>query len=84
MEPKQVSFTKFMPSFISNIKSNNHSLCTKLQESARNCAFNPDDDMLGRSISNLRHFEQRISNWLGPPVLKPVREVRPLFQLEKP
>ena len=34
----------------------------------------PDDDMLGGPIPILRHFEQRNSNWLGPPVLQPVRK----------
>ena len=38
-----------------------------------------DDDMSGEPIPILRHFEQQNSKWLGPPVLQPVLEVRPLF-----
>ena len=37
---KQSSFTKCMSSYISNIKSNNYSLRTRLRGSKRKCAFN--------------------------------------------
>ena len=41
-EENQSTYTKCMLSFISNIKLNNYSLCTRLWGLGKNCAFNSE------------------------------------------
>ena len=49
-----------MSNFIANIKSNNHSLCTKLQALARNYAFKPAKKRKNRNALFFNNFPVKL------------------------